>query len=89
MHESTLEQSHGANLDATWQEPDSNTNISKRMETYQVAEQDGAEHVSRLDNYAQKQFFTHFKDMHGAHNSSKHIKTQDKLDEKEDKAVAG
>jgi len=58
VHETKIEQSHGAKLDARWRGPYRVTDIAQSLGTDQLAELDGAEREGWIDGSRLNEFFT-------------------------------
>ena len=58
VHETKIEQSHGAKLDARWRGPYRVTEIAQSLGTYRLSELDGAELAGWIDGSRLKKFFT-------------------------------
>jgi len=58
VHETKIEQSQGAKMDARWRGPYRVTEIAQSLGTYRVAELDGAELAGWIDGSQLKKLFT-------------------------------
>jgi len=65
VHETRIEQSHGAKLHARWRGPYQVTEIAQSLGTYLLPELDGAELTGWIDGSRLKKFFTRNQGVHG------------------------
>jgi hypothetical protein len=93
VHETKIEQSHRAKLDARWRGPYRVTEIAQSLATYRLAELDWAELVGWIDGSRLKKFFTRNEGVHGTREistpSSAQAKESEEFEEFEVEAVAG
>jgi len=93
VHETKIEQSHGAKLDARWRGPYRVTEIAQSLGTYRLAELDGAELAGWIGGSRLKKFSTHNGGVHGTREISTPSTAQEEeseeFEEFEVEAVAG
>jgi len=81
VHETKIEQSHGAQLDARWRVPDRVTDIAQSFGTYVLAELDWAQLAGCIDGSGLKMMFTRNEDIHGTREISSPSTTQEEESE--------
>jgi len=93
MHETKIEQSHGAKLDASWRGPYRVPEIAQSLGTYRLTELDGAELAGWMDGSQLKKVFTRNEGVHGPREISRPSTTQEEESEEFEEfkveAVAG
>jgi len=93
MHETKIEQSHCAKLDARWRGSYRVTEIAQSLGKYRLAELDGAELVGWIDGRRLKKYFTRNEGVHGTREISTpctaHEEESEEFEDFEVEAVAG